>query len=262
MFDSDHLSVTVEDGIGRIVLDRPETHNAVDAELAETLTASLEELSSDDDVRCLVLTGTGGIYCTGADLTTFHGDERDAETLESIATPLHGAVRAMTSAPKPVVAGVNGVVAGGGIGLALAADVVLVADDARFEYAYPKIGLSGDGGATWFLPRLLGLRRAQAFALLDEPIDAAEAVERGLATEAVPADSFDDRLEAVASRLASGPTLAYAEVKTLLREGANRTLDEQLAVEKDRIAGLADTEDYAAGLTGFLEKEPATFEGR
>ena len=262
MSDSDHLTVTVRNDVGRIALDRPATHNAVDAELARALQETIERLATDDDVRCLTLTGTDGVYCTGADLTTFDGDERDAETLESIATPLHGSVRAMTSAPKPVVAGVNGVVAGGGIGLALAADVVLVSSAARFEYAYPKIGLSGDGGATWFLPRLVGLRRAQAFALLDEPIDATEAVERGLATEAVPAESFDGRLEEVAAQLAEGPTRAYAEIKTLLREGVNRTLDEQLSVEKERIAGLAETDDYAAGLSGFLEKEPPAFEGR
>lgn len=262
MSDTEHLSVSIEDGIGRVTIDRPGAFNAIDADTAETLQATLEALAADDDVRCLLLTGTEGVYCTGADLSTFDGDERDAETLESIATPLHGSIRAMTGAPKPVVAGVNGVAAGGGLGLALAADVVLVSAAARFEYAYPKIGLSGDGGATWFLPRLLGLRRAQAFALLDEPIDAEEAVERGLATEAVPADDFDERLAELASQLANGPTLAYAELKTLLRESATNTLDEQLADEKARITGLADTDDYAAGLRGFLEKESPTFEGR
>ncbi|MFC4246269.1 enoyl-CoA hydratase/isomerase family protein [Natribaculum luteum] len=261
MTSTEHLSVETAEGVGRIVMDRPERHNAMDEAMAANLATTIDSLSADDDVRCLVLTGTDGVFNTGADLSTFDGDETDADRLDAIATPLHAAVQALVDAPKPVVTGVNGVVAGGGLGLALAGDVVLVADDARFEYAYPTIGLSGDGGATWFLPRLLGLRRAQAFALLEEPIDATAAVEHGLATDAVPADEFDDRLEATASKLASGPTLAYAEIKTLLHESGQNDLETHLDAEKDRITDLADTDDYAAGLHGFLEKESPEFEG-
>ncbi|WP_255170035.1 enoyl-CoA hydratase/isomerase family protein [Natrononativus amylolyticus] len=260
--DTDHLSLEIDDGVGRIVMDRPERHNAMDAAMARDLADALESLSADDDVRCLVLTGTGGAFNTGADLSTLEGDASDAERIGAIATPLHRAVRAIAGAPKPVVTGINGVVAGGGLGLALVGDVVVISEDARLEYAYPKIGLSGDGGATWFLPRLLGYREAQRFALLDEPIGPADAVDLGLATEAVPADEFADRLAELANRLASGPTLAYAEIKTLLRESTTADLEGHLATEKRRITGLAETADYAAGLEGFFEKERAGFEGR
>lgn len=259
---SEYLTVDVDDGVGRIGMDRPERYNAMNESMAADLASALDEAAADDAVRCLLLTGTEGAFNTGADLSTFEGDETDADRLNGIATPLHEAVRTLTEAPKPVVTGVNGVVAGGGLGLAIAGDVVILSDAARFEYAYPKLGLSGDGGATWLLPRLVGLRRAQRFALLDEPVDAATAVEWGLATESVPADEFEERLETVATDLATGPTLAYAEIRTLLSEGYDRDLVAHLDVEKDVLTGLTETDDYSAGLRGFLEKEQPTFDGR
>lgn len=260
--DSEYLTVAVADGVGRVVMDRPDSHNSMNPEMAADVRDALEALAGDDGVRCLALTGVGGVFNTGADLSLMDGDEGDAETIEAIATPLHGAVRAMVEADQPVVTGVNGVVAGGGIGLALGGDVVVMSDEARFEYAYPKIGLSGDGGSTWFLPRLLGLRRAQEFALLDEPIGPEEAEAEGLVTRVVPDDSLDDRLGEIAGRLADGPTLAYAEIKDLLRKGGRRSLDEQLADEKARITSLPETADYAAGIEAFFEKESPAFEGR
>ncbi|MFC6716953.1 enoyl-CoA hydratase/isomerase family protein [Natrialbaceae archaeon GCM10025810] len=257
-----HLRVDVDDGVGRIVMDRPEAYNAMNGEMADGIADALSRLAEDDDVRAIALTGTEGTYNTGADLTTFEGDESDAERLESLADSLHAGIEAMIGAPKPVVAGVNGVVAGGGLGLALAADVVLVADDARFEYAYPRIGLSGDGGSTWLLPRLVGRRRAQSFAFLGEPIGPEDAVEIGLATEVVPADEFDDRLEAVATDLSSGPTRAYGEIKDLFRRSSTNCLDDHLDLEAERLAGLAETGDFARGIEAFREKEEPTFEGR
>ncbi|MFP9192096.1 enoyl-CoA hydratase/isomerase family protein [Natronosalvus vescus] len=255
------IRVERDDAIARVVMDRAERHNAMDETMATTLAETLEAEAADDDVRCIVLTGTGAVFNTGADLSTFEGDPSDSERLEGIATPLHDAVSTLVSAPKPVITGINGVVAGGGLGLSLAGDVVLAAEDARFEYAYPKIGLSGDGGATWLLPRLVGRRTAQRIAFLDEPIDAEAAVEMGLATESVSADSFDERLERLAADLASGPTKAYAEIKELFATSSTRRLDEHLEEEQSRIVSLADTDDYAAGLRGFLEKEPPTFHG-
>lgn len=262
MTDSDHLTVDVADGVGRIVMDRPEKHNSMDPGMARDLRSAIRRVADDGSARCLVLTGTRGVYNTGADLSTLEGDESDAERIESIASPLHDAIRALTTAPKPVVTGINGVAAGGGIGLSIASDVALCAEDARFEFAYPKIGLSGDGGATWFLPRLVGLRRTQEFAFLDEPIGPEEAVDRGLVTEAVSTEEFDDRLAEIAADLADGPTRAYGRLRRLLFESRDRTLNQQLALEKDQITRLTFTEDYAAGIEAFLGKEDPAFEGR
>ncbi len=262
--DTPRIQVSASDSsaVKVVRMERPARHNAMDEAMATTLATTVDRLAQDDDVRCLVLTGVSGVFNTGADLSTFDGDERDEAKLDAIATPLHEAVETLLTAPKPVVTGVNGVVAGGGLGLALAGDIVLASESARFEYAYPKIGLSGDGGATWLLPRLVGRRTAQEIVFLDRGLDAEEAVEAGLATEVVPDDAFDDRLEAVAETLGSGPTKAYAEAKELLARSSTNDLETHLDLEKARIKTLASTGDYEAGLRGFLEKETPTFEGR
>lgn len=253
-------SVT-NDGLAQITMNRPESHNSMTAEMAHEMKGSIENAAADDAIRAITLTGSEGTFNTGADLTTLDGTPDDAERLDEIARGLHGAVRAIVGAPIPVVVGVNGVVAGGGLGLALAGDVVLVSDEARFEYAYPAIGLSGDGGATWLLPRLVGWRTAQSLMLRDESVPAGEAVELGLATEVVPAAALSDRITETARTLADGPTRAYGEIKTLLREGASRDLDPHLADERRRLTNLTETADYRRGLTAFLEGEEPTFEG-
>ncbi|MFB6117912.1 enoyl-CoA hydratase/isomerase family protein [Halosegnis sp.] len=254
---------TERDGsVGRVVLDRPEANNAMDHEAAAELRDAAANLASDDDVRCLVYTGVGDLFNTGADLTTLAGDERDESRLRSLAGTLHEFVGTLARAPKPVVCGVNGVAAGGGIGPALAGDIVIAAESARFQFAYPAIGLSADGGSSYFLPRLVGLREAQRIAMRDEPVSAAEAVDLGLVTESVADEAFDERLTAEAERLAAGPTAAYAETRALLRTSFDHGLGEQLAREADRIARLTDTDDYAAGHAAFLAGEEPEFTGR
>jgi 2-(1,2-epoxy-1,2-dihydrophenyl)acetyl-CoA isomerase len=151
--------------------------------------------------------------------------------------------------------------AGGGVGPALCGDIVIATGSARFEFAYPRIGLSADGGSSYFLPRLVGLRQAQRIAFRDEPVDADEAVELGLATETVDDDGFEARLAEEAARLAEGPTLAHAATKRLLRGSFDRSLDAQLATEAETIAGLTATEDFARGLESFLGEGDAEFEG-
>lgn len=261
MPDTDHVTVERTAGVGRVVVDRPGAHNALTREAAGDLRDAVLDLAEDDAVRALVLSGTGEAFCTGADLTALEGDASDGRRLRHVATRLHATVQGLVHAPKPVVAGVNGVAAGGGLGLALAADLAVAAESARFEFAYPRVGLSGDGGSTFLLPRLLGLRRAREFALLDEPVDAVEAVEAGLATEAVPDDEFDDRVAALAAELAAGPTLAYARTKRLLVRNYGRSLSTALAAETDAVVALAGTEDYARGHEAFVAGEEPAFVG-
>jgi 2-(1,2-epoxy-1,2-dihydrophenyl)acetyl-CoA isomerase len=257
----DYVDVSLDEGVAHVTLDRPDAHNALDVDTATDLKDALAAAAGASDVRCLVLSGTGGAFCSGADLAAFEGDETDGRRLDAVATRLHAAVRTLAAAAVPTVTAVNGVAAGGGFGLALAGDLVLAKDGARFEYSYPRIGLSGDAGATWFLPRLVGLRRAREFLLLDEPVDAKEAVEMRLATEAVPAESWDERVSEVADDLANGPTKAYATTKTLLDRSYERTLDTQLTAEKDAIADLARTADYAAGYQAFFTDAEPEFSG-
>lgn len=262
MSESPHVTVERTDGIGRVVMNRPDRHNAMDPAMAETIADSLADFAADDDVRCIVLTGTGATFNTGADLAGLEGDESDEAVIDSVAGPLHASIRTMTAAPKPVVTGINGIVAGGGLGLALASDIAIMSDEARIQYAYPSIGLSGDGGITWLLPRLLGLRRAQSFALRNEAVEAAEAVDAGLVTEAVPASAFEDRLAETAAELAGGPTQAYARIKRLLFEGEARSLDDHLKRERERLTSLTATDDYAIGVGTFFDDEEPTFTGQ
>jgi 2-(1,2-epoxy-1,2-dihydrophenyl)acetyl-CoA isomerase len=259
--DFQHLDVALEDGVAHVTLDRPDAHNALDVATAIDLRDALDAAATAGDVRCLVLEGTAGAFCTGADLAAFAGDETDQRRLDGVATPLHAAVKTLATSDVPTITAVNGVAAGGGFGLALAGDLVLAHESARFEYSYPRIGLSGDAGATWFLPRLVGRRRAREFLLLDDPVPAEEAVEMGLATEVVDDGEWEDRVKSVASDLATGPTMAYATAKRLLNRTWERTLPTQLTAEKDAIAGLARTSDYAAGYEAFGSKTTPEFEG-
>lgn len=257
----DTVRVDREGAVATITLDRPRSNNSVDLATAEALRAAAVDLVADDDVRCIVTTGVGATFNTGADLSVLDGDATDEGTIRSLADRLHAYVSELARAPKPVVCGVNGVVAGGGIGPSMCGDVVLAAESARWEFAYPRVGLSADGGSSYFLPRLVGLRRAQEIAFRDEPVGAAEAAEIGLATEVVPDDAFDDRLAEEARRLADGPTRAYAQTRALLRTSFDRGLDEQLAAEAERIASLTRTDDFAEGVEAFFARRDPDFRG-
>lgn len=257
----EHVRVERTGAVGRIVMDRPDRNNALNRAMATELSAAAASVVADREIRCVVLTGTGGAFNTGADLTALDADATDAGPLRRLAARLHETVSALARAPKPVVCAVNGVAAGGGIGPALCGDVVLAAGSARFEFAYPRIGLSIDGGSSFFLPRLVGLRRAQEIAFRDEPVEAPEAEEIGLVTEAVPDGGFEEAVAAEAERLAAGPTRAYAETKALLGSSFERGLGEQLSREAERIAGLTRTDDYARGVEAFLTDETPAFEG-
>ncbi|WP_439026842.1 enoyl-CoA hydratase/isomerase family protein [Haloarchaeobius sp. DT45] len=261
MSDYEHVAVERTDGVGRIVIDRPEKYNSLSPETAADLRAAADGLAGDDAVRCITLTGAGPAFCTGADLTTFEGDGSDSRRLDRLASRLHGAVETLAEAPKPTITAVNGVAAGGGLGLALAADVVLAHEDSRFEFTYPRIGLSGDGGSTWFLPRLVGYRKAREIALLDEPIPAEQAVADGLATEVVADEDWPDRVDEIATDLGTGPTKAYGTVKRLLNKSNDRGLSAQLSAEKDAISRLANSGDYERGYAAFFGDEEAEFEG-
>ena len=158
--------------------------------------------------------------------------------------------------------GVNGIAAGAGFSLAILGDIVLVSDAARFEYAYHRVGLTGDGGSTFLLPRMVGLRRAKEIVLRDDPISPERAVELGLATEVVPAAELEDRLAEEADRIAAGPTQAYGRMKRLLTESFDRDLAGQLAAETDAIARSTRTEDYERGFAAFFRGESADFVGK
>ncbi len=250
-----------EDSVGWIVLDREDAHNSINETMSEELPDAAQKLASDDDVRCIAFAANGPTFNTGADLTMLSGDGSDEPLIRSLANGLHEFVSQLVRAPKPVVTGVTGVAAAGGLGPSICGDIVLAGESARFEFAHPRIGLSGDGGSTYFLPRLVGLRRAQEIAFRDEPIGAAEAVEIGLVTDVVADEDLRARLAGAASRLASGPTSGYAVTKRLLTESLDTPLDTQLADEAAEIARLTNTEDFSRGHAAFGGDETPGFVG-
>ncbi|ELY41494.1 Enoyl-CoA hydratase/isomerase [Natronorubrum tibetense GA33] len=262
MDDYNNLLVDRTDGVVTVTLDSTAGRNALTLEMANELVSAATTLGEDEDVRCIVLTHEGDFFGAGADLSQFSGDESDAPLLRELAGRAHEAIVQFHRTETPVVGGIDGVAAGIGFSLALMPDLVVLGDGATLKFAYPGIGLTGDGGSTFFLPRLVGLRTAKEIVLRDEPIAPDEAVEMGLATEAVPSDEFEDRLETVAADIASGPTQALGATTRLLTDSYERSLESQLSAEADTIAGATRTEDYERGLDAFFGDGDPEFVGR
>lgn len=261
-FTYTNLEVRHVDGVARLTLGGSNALNALDQETADELLQAVVELTEDDSVRCIAITGAGDAFGVGADLSQLEGNSSDAPTIRRLASTLHDAIVQLHQAEKPVVTAINGIAAGAGFSLALVGDIILVSDEARLEYAYQRVGLTGDGGSTFFLPRLVGLRKAKEIALLGEPIEPDEAVSLGIATETVPAGELDERLTELSAQLAAGPTKAFGATKRLISESFERALPAQLAHETDVIARATHTEDYARGHTAFMSKDEPEFTGR
>ena len=254
----DLVKVEVEGGVHRVTLNRPDVMNALSRDLRRELT---EALLAGHSARVIVLTGAGRAFCSGQDLTDAQGlDAASFEaTLNDEYVPM---IRAITEAPVPVIAAVNGVAAGAGANLALACDLVIAAESAAFIQAFTRIGLIPDAGGTSFLPRRVGLQRAMGAALLAEPVSARQAEAWGMIWEAVPDDRFAEVVAARAGKLAVGPTGAYAALKQALRGAFDQPLEAQLAVEA-RLQGVCGaSDDFREGVAAFLEKRMPKFTGR
>lgn len=261
MPDYETLAVAREGAVASITIDRPSAKNTLTQTMVDELLAVAVALGEDDEVRCITLTGAGDAFGAGADLSRLDGDASDAGALRRLASVLHDAIVQLYQADTPLVTGVNGIAAGAGFSLAILGDIVLVSDDARFEYAYHRVGLTGDGGSTFLLPRLVGVRRAKEIVFRDDPIGPERAVELGIASEVVPGDELEERLSAEADRIAAGPTAAYGRMRRLLTESFDRDLAGQLAAETDAIARSARTRDYERGYAAFFGGESPEFVG-
>lgn len=250
-----------EGAVATIRFNRPQQLNAIDASLAEHFLAAARAVSDDAAVRCVVLAGAGRHFMAGGDLAVFRAAPTPA-TARSLIEPLHEAILTLARLPLPVVACLKGAVAGAGLSVALSADLAIAADDCRFTTAYAKIGASLDGSSTWFLPRVVGLRKAMELALLAEPFDAAEALRLGLVNRVVPAAELEAECGKLVARLAAGPTDAYGRIKRLLRDSSQQELAAQLDHELEAFCQGTGTADFAEGVGAFLEKRAPRFEGR
>ena len=249
-------------GVRTITLNRPERLNAIDPELADALPRAVDDASRDDDVRVLVITGAGRGFCSGLDISSPPRipDSTRAERLDPLAWVGRWAI-ALASCEKPVVAAVNGVAAGAGFGLALAADIRLVASGARLTAGYIRRALSPDAGVSYFLPRLVGASRATEILFTGRDVDAAEAERIGLAAAILPDEAFAEQVAAYAARLAAGPPMAFALTKRLLAASFDATLAGQLEREFAYIKTCFASPDAAEALRAFSEKRKPVFSG-
>jgi len=260
---SDPILCTLEGGIARIRFNRPAALNAIDVAMAEQLRATVRTLQSGGSLRVVVLSGEGKAFMAGGDLRAFHADLGHADaTARAIIEPLHEALELLAAGDAPVIACLHGAVAGAGMSLALGADLALAADNVKFNSAYARIGANLDGGGSWTLPRVVGLRRAMAIALLAETMDAAAALELGLVNRVVDVDRLEAETQALALRLAQGPTHAYGRIRQLLRNACQQDFASQLAAERDAFVQGALTHDFAEGVSAFFEKRPPLYTGR
>ena len=258
---NDTLLTSRDGAVLTLTLNRPAAYNSFTRPMAAALQAALDEAAADEGIRCVVLTGEGKAFCAGQDLKEVTAE--DAPPLEDI---VHGTynttVRKMRALPKPIIAAVNGVAAGAGANIALAADLCVAVDSAKFIQAFSKIGLIPDSGGTWMLPKLIGLQRATALAYLGTPVQAQDAVAMGMIHQAVPAENFQAEVHALATRLAAMPTRGLALTKAAFNAGFEQGLDAQLDTEMKLQAEAARTADYAEGVAAFLEKRAPDFQGR
>lgn len=251
---SDHGAVRV------LTLNRPDKLNALTSPLIEALGLVLADIEADASVRAVLVTGAGRGFCAGADLTqNIGGERRDlGASIDRYYNPL---VRRMRALEKPIVAAVNGVAAGAGANLALAADIVLAAESASFTQAFIRIGLMPDAGGTFFLPRAVGDARARGLAMLGETITAQQAADWGLIWRCLPDAGFPDAALALATDLAAKPTQSLAAMKRAFNEASANSLDAQLDLERDLQRRLGRTPDFAEGVRAFIEKRKAVFTG-
>ncbi len=250
-------------GVARIALNRPDAANAMNIDMARDLMHAAIRCDEDDGLRAVVITGGGRWFCPGGDLKSFAAQGENLPVhLKEMVTYLHSTVSRLRRMDAPVIIAVNGAAAGAGMSLAMAGDMILASESARFVVAYTGVGLSPDGSSTYFLPRIVGAKRALELTLTNRPLTAHEAFDWGIVSRVVPDDQLDAEASALAAALAAGPTRALGTAKRLLEDSWGQTLETQMEMEGRGIAALARTEDAREGIDAFIHKRTPKFAGR
>lgn len=260
------VRTTVDGGVARLTLNAPERLNALNPEMLDALIAALDDAAADTSLRALVLTGAGRGFCAGADLANDFEDDplvRGERVRQAMHARFNIVIKKIADFPTPTIAMINGVAAGGGYGLALTPDLTIASESATFALVFtPQLGLIPDMGASWHAPRALGRAQAMASAFFGDRMGAREAAEAGLIWRVVPDDDLEQEVDAVARRLAEGPTLASRETRRALDRAASHSLHDQLDYEAETQPRLIASEDFAEGVRAFLEKRKPRFQGR
>ena len=249
-----------ENGVGFITLNRPDKYNSYNREMALTLQAHLDDCATDDNIRCIYITGAGKGFCSGQDLS--EATNPTPEEFEQIIRENYNpTITRIRTVEKPVIAAVNGVAAGAGANIALACDIVLAAESASFIQAFSKIGLIPDSGGTYFLPRLVGMQRAAALMMTGDKVMAADAVAMGMIYKSFPDETFESESKKIAFNLAQMPTKGIGLTKLLLNKTFGNDLQQQLEQEIEHQVQAGQTYDFGEGVQAFLEKRKPVFRG-
>ena len=265
---NEQVLLDVRGAIATLTLNRPQAMNALGLEMGRAFLARVEELQKAEGVKVVVVAGAGDHFMAGGDIKEFHSmvgttpAERERAFGKLIGELINPAVEILRGLPQPVVGKIRGACAGFGFSLMAGCDLALAADNAYFTTGYSLLGTTADGGGTYFLPRLVGAKKAAELTLLAERLDAQQALALGLVNRVVPLAELDAACEALAIRLAAGPSLAYANAKRLLNRSLGATLAEQLAAEAASFAGCSASDDFAEGVMAFVEKRKPAFRGR
>ena len=257
------IQFTVKDQVARITFNRPDAANALNSVMGKELMDVAIRCDEDPEVRAVLLTGTGKMFCAGGDLREFArlGD-RLPIAFKELTTYCHAATSRLMRMKAPVITAVNGVAAGMGMSLAICGDIIIAAESAAFVAAYTAAGLSPDGGMTYFLPRLIGQSRTKELLLTNRKLTAQEALEWGIVNRVVPDADLMKETESLARSLASGPTRAFGTVRGLLNDTFSQTLETQMELEARGIAEMAKTKDARGGIQAFVEKQRPVYIGQ
>jgi 2-(1,2-epoxy-1,2-dihydrophenyl)acetyl-CoA isomerase len=252
-----------DDRVAHITLNRPESANGINLEMASELRHAARRCANDPDIRAVLLSGAGKMFCAGGDLKAFAAQPEGELPgfLEQVTLHLHQAVTHFARMNPPVVVAIQGSAAGGGFSLACACDFPIAAESAKLTMAYTRAGLTPDGSSTWFLPRIIGYRRTLELAITNRVLSAREAADMGLVARVVPDADLMSEASKFAAQLAAGPTAAYGGVKRMLVASFTNTLEAQMSLESDYISAMGATADGREGIASFLAKRPPKFSG-
>ena len=251
----------VADSVATITFNRPDHGNSMDLAVMRDLMHASIVCDESPEIRAVIVTGSGRFFSAGGDLASFGAGVDAASLIKEMTVYFHAAVSRFSRMSSPIIASINGMAAGAGFSLAAACDIGIAAESARFASQYTAASLSPDGSSTYFIPRLIGMKRAMELMISNRRLTAAEALEWGLITDVVPDADLDSTVRDLAQQLAGGATLAYGAVKRLLHASFAATLETQMEMESREIADLTRTRDGQEGVRAFLEKRPPAFRG-
>jgi enoyl-CoA hydratase/carnithine racemase len=262
---TDQVTCEVDDEVATITLANPEMRNALTIEMAHGIKEAIADVT-DTDARCVVLQGADDAFCAGGDIQSMleavSGDADMDTMIEEVGKPVNHTVKDVYDCPLPTVAKVDGPAYGAGGSMAVACDIVLASERAELSFGFQRIGLSIDSGTSYLLPRLVGENTAKRLVLTDAVLDADEAAEHGLVQEVYPTDSFDAAATDIVEQVATGPTVALKNTKALLQQGLDRTMDEAIDHEVESLKEVFRTDDFAEGVSAFVERRSPEFEGQ